>query len=153
MSGFQITALLKSGPFKTVLSPEAVRMAQSIAQRVRNIAAENYFYKLEMISPEEADDLRPGIVGPSSGDLKQRSEDLLKLFMDPHSVMNWLQRVAARQSSDGSPRLGCLSDAVNSHCQLRTRLRGHGECRAVPLHLGICVHLASRILSTRSCLR
>jgi len=58
---------------------------------IKNVGAENYFYRLQELSPEDVAFLREGIVKDSPQGLKSSHEELLQAFAAPHLAKKALQ--------------------------------------------------------------
>lgn len=58
---------------------------------IRNVGAENYFYRLQELSPEDVDFLRAAIIKDSPDRLKVVHEQLLHAFTLPYEAKRKLQ--------------------------------------------------------------
>jgi Protein of unknown function (DUF4238) len=53
---------------------------------IRNVAAENDFYKLKYLSPDDVDFIRQSVIDPSTKYLKESGERILSLYRAPHEI-------------------------------------------------------------------
>ncbi len=63
-----------------------------LSPNIKNVGAENYFYRLQELSPEDVEFLREAIIKDSPDGLKAVHEQLLQGFTLPHEARRQLQK-------------------------------------------------------------
>jgi len=68
-----------------------VQDSKILHPNIRNVGAENYFYSLQQLSPEDVEFLREAVIRDSPDALKAVHEQLLRAFTAPHEANQKLQ--------------------------------------------------------------
>jgi hypothetical protein len=59
---------------------------------IRNVAAENGFYKLKYLSADDVDFIRRSVIDPSTKNLQESAEKILSLYRAPHELRSEMEK-------------------------------------------------------------
>ncbi len=81
---------------------------------IRNVGAENYFYSLQQLSPEDVEFLREAVIKDSPDGLKAVHEQLLHAFTLPHEAKRQL-RMSGRTTPEALAVIDRMTVELNEN--------------------------------------